>query len=359
MYLPETAQPPAPRLTRRGVGLAALIWVSYTVLYSSLIAREDGQPFVYVLLGQAIWNMVRALGFLPFWWLLVVRLGGVSWPGLAVAHTISAIAYGWLGLRTLLFQVTYTSPESVRNALEGVSQWIFFEGITIYTIQMAIVLGLLSRRRLHWREQQATQLMALARERELAALKAQVNPHFLFNALNAISATISQQPGRARDMIAELAELMRYSLSSSKRHLVPLGDEVDFTRAYLAMEASRFSDRLRVDYDVDPALLDLQVPPMILQPLVENAVKHGIAPSEDGGAITVRVARANGHVHLRVEDTGVGPGHSAPGTGIGLDNTQARLARLYGPAASLTAAPTEPRGYRVDIAIPYAPTSTS
>ena len=156
-------------------------------------------------------------------------------------------------------------------------------------------------------------------------------------------------------MLAGLGGLLRYALDSSRREWVPLAEEVDFVQAYLAVERRRFPDRLAVRYDIDPAALEVPVPPMLLQPLVENAVRHGIAPSEAGGTITVRIAAAEGGLDVSVADTGVGAGApaSGDGAGIGLAHTDARLRRLYGPDAALHATPRSP-GFEVRFRLPQS-----
>jgi LytS/YehU family sensor histidine kinase len=158
-------------------------------------------------------------------------------------------------------------------------------------------------------------------------------------------------------MIAKLAGLMRYALDSAERDRVSLREELDFVGRYLDLERHRFSDRLEahVDVEVPDDALDTPVPPMVLQPLVENALRHGIAPSEAGGRVTVRVTERDDRLRVRVEDTGVGPDPgSAPAEadGTGLANTSTRLEHTYGPDAALHTAENDPTGFAVWFSIP-------
>ena len=202
-------------------------------------------------------------------------------------------------------------------------------------------------------ERQALSLEVLAREAELRALRAQVDPHFLFNALNSIAALATGDGARAREMCLSLAELLREGLRLGGEAWIPLERELALADRYLAIEQVRFGSRLRVERRVDPAGADWPVPPLILQPLVENAVTRGIAGLVDGGtvALTVR-ARAEG---LTVEvdnpfDTSAGEG----GEGVGLANVRARLAAAYGEGASMTVQRDGGR-FRVVLALPVKP----
>jgi two-component sensor histidine kinase len=173
---------------------------------------------------------------------------------------------------------------------------------------------------------------------ELAALQARINPHFFFNTLNTISSLLEEEPRRAEEIVETLADLFRYTFRATESGPVPLSDELDFVQSYLTIERARFSDRLRVVREVDPATLSVRVPGLILQPLVENAVAHGIAPLKRGGTIRI-VARVEGEALLvEVGDDGVGPppgGVELIREGHGLGNVRQRLATLYGERGSI------------------------
>lgn len=348
---------PKPRITWKGFGIAAGLWILYTLLYSALIARAEDIPFVYAVTSQGFQSTILALFSIPVWWITIRRMDGMHWGWILGAHLVLAPLYAWSSLESYLGLMRMNAGEAVLREIMAQYQWILFAHFTLYIVQFAIYHTVRSVQRLRLKEQQAAELMTLAHERELEALKAQVNPHFLFNTLNSISATVKTDPDEAREMISELAHLLRYALDSAKNDWVTLEGEVTFAKAYLTLESHRFSDRLQVDYDIDSEILDTPVPPMVLQPLVENAVKHGIAPSERGGTITLRIHQSNEHVQVHVEDTGSGlNGENDPlaeeTEGLGLANTNARLTQTYGPEAALHTNADASEGFEVWFTIP-------
>jgi two-component system, LytTR family, sensor kinase len=191
---------------------------------------------------------------------------------------------------------------------------------------------------------------------QLSALKGQLQPHFLFNTLNAIMVLVRQQRGRhAEDTLARLSDLLRCVLDDVDSQEVPLRRELEYVRLYLGIEQLRFQDRLRVDIVVDPAILDAALPHMALQPLVENAIGHGIGRRAAAGRIQIRAVRAGDTLEVRVMDDGPGfPATSgADRPGIGLANTRARLVQLYGDAARLTTENAPDGGAMVTLVVPY------
>jgi signal transduction histidine kinase len=180
------------------------------------------------------------------------------------------------------------------------------------------------------------QLEVAARDAQLSALNAQIHPHFLFNALNSLRALIPEDPARARDLVTELAELMRYALQAERRERVPLAEELAVVEGYLRLEAARFEDRLRWRIDAGDDVRRTLIPPMVLQTLVENAVKHGIASLPEGGTVVVSGRCEGTSVRLRVTN----PGRLAMARegGIGLANVEQRLRLRYDGRSSLTLA---------------------
>jgi sensor histidine kinase YesM len=205
---------------------------------------------------------------------------------------------------------------------------------------------------------QASELARQLAAAQLSALKMQLQPHFLFNTLGAIIVLIQQQKmAEAEAMVARLGDLLRLSLDDVDAQEVPLWRELEFLRLYLAIEEVRFKDRLRVHVAAEPGLSDALVPHMVLQPIVENAVRHGLGQSEEAVSIHVSAARRDGSLALVVSDDG--PGLQPPRLeqpGIGLANTRSRLGRLYGDGAGLMAENTAPHGARVTITLPLRTT---
>jgi signal transduction histidine kinase len=187
-------------------------------------------------------------------------------------------------------------------------------------------------RDLREKQLRSAELESLLREAQLRALRSQLNPHFLFNTLHSIAELVHEDPNLAEQLILRLGELLRKVLASSGRQEVTLAEEIEFIKAYLDIEQMRLGDRLRVEWDVAQDVLCLKVPSLVLQPLVENAVQHGIAALNWPGELPIRAWRENGFLHLQVRDTG--PGLPMPGeatnAGIGLSNTEARLRTIFG-----------------------------
>lgn len=356
----DDAQPslPAPRITWRGVSIATGLWLLYTMLLAAIITQAEGAPFKWALVGQFSESLIMALASVPIWWLVVRRMDGMHWGWILTAHLLLAPLYTW-GTVELYLEVSrlQASQETIEALLETYP-WLVVTHATMYVIQFALYHLIRSVQRLQLKEQQATEYLAQARRQELAALKAQVNPHFLFNTLNSISATLKRDPDQAREMIAKLAGMMRYALDSSNRELVSLREEISFARQYLDLESHRFSDRLDARVEVEPEgeALDTPLPPMVLQPLVENALRHGIGRNEEGGTVWVRVTSEGEEVSVCVKDTGAGPDTDAPlaseSEGMGLANTSTRLEHTYGPDAALHTAQNEPTGFKVWFSIP-------
>lgn len=178
------------------------------------------------------------------------------------------------------------------------------------------------------------ELKILASKAELRALRAQINPHFLFNTLNTIASLVRRAPNKAEETVEMLSDVFRYTLAKSGTDFVPLLEEINFIKAYLEVEKARFGDKLQVDISVDPEVEKVKVPSMILQPLVENAIKHGIAPKLEGGKIWISASRENGFLNLEVKDNGVGFDRSKSerlyNDGIGLKNVRDRIQAIYG-----------------------------
>ena len=209
-------------------------------------------------------------------------------------------------------------------------------------------------RRYRDRERRTLQLETQLTRAQLEALKNQLHPHFLFNTLNTISALIHRDVEAADRVVSRLGDLLRLSLQEGEQE-VTLAQELSFLQHYLDIQHTRFQDRLRVEQDVEPGLLDALVPSLILQPLVENAVRHAIEPRSAAGLIAIRARRANGRISLEVSDDGPGmsPLKSGGCAGIGLNNTRARLEQLYGSEQRFTLANRDEGGVLVRMEFPF------
>jgi hypothetical protein len=232
------------------------------------------------------------------------------------------------------------SPNTfVRDLGAMLALWVSVIGATsIWTI---LYVALTAQRRSREKE---VHLQLAVSEAELRALEAQINPHFLFNCLNSIRGLVLENPALAQDMITRFANILRYNLQRDMRHTVPLASEVEVVSDYLALESVRLEERLRINMTIEPAAAEVPIPPLLLQSLVENAVKHGIAPLAAGGDLVITARLDGDTLRLEVGNPGRVTEGRPDGAGVGLANTRERLRILYGSRASLR---LENRGDRV------------
>jgi LytS/YehU family sensor histidine kinase len=226
--------------------------------------------------------------------------------------------------------------------------------LLLYVLIVGAAHAVIYARRARERERQSARLAAQLTEAKLAALRSQLQPHFLFNALGAIAELMHRDVEAADRMIVRLSRLLRQSLDEGGAREVPLEHELGILEPYLELEKLRLGDRLSVTLEIDPAARAARVPALVLQPLVENAIRHGIAPRRAPGTVAIRARRDAGALLLEIEDDGAGLGGDRPG-GIGLTNTRARLAELYGDASALELEGAPGRGTRVRLSIPQPP----
>ena len=229
---------------------------------------------------------------------------------------------------------------------------------TIFSIHLIFVLGWIllylgyhNLRRVHLAEAEKLRLELAMRETELSALRAQLNPHFLFNSLNSLRALITENPPRAQQAVTRLAALLRHTLQLSRARTTSLEDELEATKHYLELESLRFESRLRYEIDSDVRLSDVAVPPMLIQNLVENAIKHGIARLPEGGSVRVAVRGSSQDLHIQVTNTGTladEPGQR----GIGLTNSLERLRLMFGKRVSFQLRQLEPTEVACDVIVP-------
>jgi two-component system, LytTR family, sensor kinase len=296
----------------------------------------------------AAWGTNRFLWFYSGWALWAFLTPIVAWLvrrftveryGLlrvGVLHVLSCagLVFFQEGLLAALSRVI--GPYSLRKmtwgaaALDLVTKSAFLDTM-VYVMTAGVLLAIDLRRRLRAQELTGARLQAELAKAELDALRVQLHPHFLFNTLNAISMLVRKGEGdTAVRMIAGLSDLLRLALATAGQQEVPLRQELDFLERYLSLQQIRFPDRLQIQMRIDPDTLEARVPSLVLQPLAENAVRHGIAPSIAGGSVEVAAVREGEQLVLRVRDTGVGlsPGSESAG-GVGLRNVRARLQHLY------------------------------
>jgi signal transduction histidine kinase len=332
-----------------GLAFAGQLYLTQTKLgtpvsWAFAVTRSLADWYVFALLS---WPALRLARRFP--------LGDAPTPWLAALHLVAGFVFSlvWMLLRAGVAVGLEQRPfaETLRHAL--VATLVFNVLVYWVTIVVAHAFGFYERMR--ERERRGLELEKRLAESRLQALQMQLNPHFLFNALHGVSALMYRDVDAADRMLVRLSELLRHALDRSEAQRVPLRDELAFLDRYLELEQIRFAGRLKVNREVADATGDALVPNLILQPLVENAIKHGLASMIQPGTITLRAARLpDQRLRLEVEDNGVGLGQGQlGGTGIGLTNCRARLRQLYGDRAQLQLGPGDLGGVRVTLELPF------
>ncbi len=281
-----------------------------------------------------------------------------AWKKPLAVHAAGAIAFGLAHLlilgvvRTRFLPLRWGATDPVTWLLSTLWSLQAQAEVLAYAGVVAAGHGFEAISRARAQELRTARLQTELTEARLGALQSQLQPHFLFNTLNAIDVLIEEEPTQAKGILLRLAGLLRSSLDD-RRLERPLGAELEHLRSYLDIEQMRLGERLRVAWDIGANLDDALVPSLLLQPLVENALIHGIAPRSGPGKISIAARQGEGGLELAVDDDGVGIDKAA-GEGIGLGNTRRRLAELYGAEQELCVSPREGGGVTVLVRIPWA-----
>lgn len=348
---------PLARIQLREVGIVLLVYLVLYWLYALTLTINESaytdltfqQLLNNNLISEAIDYGLKGLLTLPIWYFFFRVIPHVNWKIKLVLH-----AFTWV-LFVMIWQYLYYGVlESMgRGHLQGSSQiWDLYIPALIYIIQF----GMFHAYDYYMRNLQLQKNEAALREAtlasELAAIKAQINPHFLYNAFNTISASVPVEMETTREMIAQLADLFRYQLQASREPWVSLHEEWSFTEKYIGLEKLRMGSRLKTRWVIDPSCLDQQVPSMILQPLIENAIKHGLSPKIEGGTLEVSIQQKDGLLEVEIKDDGVGMAEAKEkkDSGIGLANTQLRLQKMNGEG--LLILPNHPSGVIIQFKMP-------
>jgi two-component sensor histidine kinase/phosphatidylglycerophosphate synthase len=261
------------------------------------------------------------------WWLLTAAVLGI----LVLYNLANSAIVEWLQMYNPRTKVSVEKRFLANLILDSplVLVWV-----SIYYLWHYVELGTTA-------EIQKVRLESLVKELELKTIKSHINPHFIFNALNSIRALVDENPERARTAITELSNILRSSMQAEKLETVPFERELNIVKDYLALEHIRFEDRLQIEYDIDEDTLDQPVPPMMLQTLVENAIKHGISKQKVGGLVRVISDYRDNHHELIVQNTGQLNGNTTNGDGFGINSTRNRLKLLFGGKATFEIRNTE------------------
>jgi two-component system LytT family sensor kinase len=304
----------------------------------------------------------------PFYWLWALLtpailglarrfpLDRARWKRSLAVHAGASVALSAVQLLVagaLLYAVVQSGgTSSLSWALGSFFRLNFHANILTYAALVALAWAAETYAKYRDRELAASRLQTQLVSAELGALKMQLQPHFLFNTLNAIAALLKPKPDAAESMVLQLAEFLRLTLRNTGRAEVTLREELDFLERYLAIEKTRFGDRLSTRFRIRSDVLDARVPNLLLQPLVENAIRHGIARDASAGRLEVGATREGGRLLLRVADDGPGLGSAPVVEGIGLTNTRERLRHLFGDDFSLSYANVSGGGFAIALAFP-------
>lgn len=295
--------------------------------------------------------LLKFIVIIPFWWLYFRRLKDWSIRDKILLHfcTLPMYVFIWINLY-------YTTCDVLDlGHLTGVaSVWDLYIPTLIYFIQFGILHVYDYYKKLQKEKELAASLRQIALQSELSALKAQINPHFLYNVFNTISASVPPAQEKTRIMIATLSDLFRYQLKASKVELVTIAEEVEFIQKYLDLEKERFGDRLDYHLHLSSDIMQEKIPPLLIQPLVENAIKHGISNQVKGGRLDLYIAKKEGELQIEVKDSGPGINTADIASllqkGVGLSNTHDRLEKMYGQGVQFKK--NTPKGLKVYFSIP-------
>jgi two-component system, LytTR family, sensor histidine kinase AlgZ len=329
-----------PLLTRNRLGLYLLAWVPLTATSIYVLVIRGTLSWLqatalavtvflfYAFLCLSAWYPCRAtpLGRVTFMRLLLTHLIAAGIMSFVWTQAGGALAYGIVGPEKF---------DAMRRAFQPQLNSIFTIGVLLYLLSVAFHYVLIAMEASRQAEARAMEVSIQARGAELKVLKAQINPHFLFNSLNSISALTSIDPSRARDMCVLLGDFLRLTLGLGEKTSVRFSEELDLLQKYMAIEKVRFGARLTVLEEIQEESKACQLPPLLLQPLLENAVKHGIACLPEGGQVRLAAQRQNGRLDILVENSWDPDSPPRRSGGLGLKNVQRRLEARYGKDASL------------------------
>jgi signal transduction histidine kinase len=299
--------------------------------------RMPLHPRPVVVLENVLDGWFWALITLPIFWLAMrFQFTRRRWPLAVAVHAVCATA---TALGNILYDMGMVKVlEKSASEFSGYFRVVFFTNFQWYLLLVAGAYMLENLSRLRDREVQAAQLGERLAQARLEALKMQIQPHFLFNTLHTISELIHEDPDAAERMITRLGDLLRLTVDNAQAHEVTLAQEMDFLEAYLEIQRTRFHDRLEVHLNVADDVREALVPNLLLQPLVENAIRHGTASTGGLGVILVKAVRVDGRLRMEVHDNGTGPQRpERPRSrqGVGVKNTRQRLEQMYGADALL------------------------
>lgn len=325
-------------------------WLAIALLFAVQSAAQRGVPLLPRAIVTSVVSFLPCMLLTPVIWAIAARFR--FGPGDRLrslgAHALGLAGYvtvggGLMGALVWLLPWSSRSVPIWERVIESMAWFVAYDVLS-YTMVAAATLALLLSTEARARSIATAKLEGQLAEARLHVLSAQLQPHFLFNTLNAISALVREDPAKAERLLVRLSELLRQSLRAGGQPQTSLESELDFLEKYVEVQEARFGERLIVTFEVDSDVLDARVPNLILQPLVENAIRHGIAPRAGPGTVHIAAKRAGDQVFLSVSDDGLGFPRERVQEGIGLRNTRARLQELYGENHAFVLSSRRPGG---------------
>ncbi|WP_380874254.1 sensor histidine kinase [Sphingomonas sp. DBB INV C78] len=325
------------------VPLTVALWLFMLLIFLPAILSRHPNDWAGVALDSSTVMLSMVLGFILF----AIFRGTTTWPGLPRTVLLVAATFG-IALGHTMFDLLFTAwvAEHFNETWSNIpvnfarASGSLLNYVCVFTVNVALFQLAFTQRRAMTRERQLVAAENAAQRSELEALRLQLNPHFLFNTLNAISALIvTRRNEDAEEMTDKLSNFLRASLACDPTELVPLEEELDLTADYLGIEAVRFGERLRVEISCAPAARSVHVPGLLIQPLVENAIKYGVARSAQPVTISIDASIDGNNLCLSIANDGGAnlPSVKTTGAGVGLRNVRRRLEALYGERANLKA----------------------
>lgn len=312
-----------------------LFWTAIALSFAINSHFAQKFPWREAILGSLGDWYSRALLALPILWLARrFQFHQRNWLATGLLHLFASIFFAgfWIILRAAIAQIEfhiYGYPANFSGVFVDLFTRSFHLNLWIYWVILSVSHAFDYYRKLSERDLKTAELERSLTQAKLRALQSQLNPHFLFNTLHTISALMHIDVEKADRMVAKLSDLLRYALDNTDEHVIPLRDEIAFLKRYLEIEQTRFGDRLTVTMDIPEDTLNAEVPNLILQPIVENAIRHGIEPHAKPGKIHLSARREKGELILQVRDNGAGLRPNNTREGIGTSNTRQRLQQLY------------------------------
>lgn len=352
-----------PKVWKRAY-LLLCIWYAINYSVGTILEYQIERPHTYIFwnalsLFEAHCVLMAGIFFYCNW--LFKYNVYIQIAGHVLGVTLYFLVIGSLSYYLEDYVEGFTYFENWKAHLVQLLKWEGLHFHDQYIITVGVYYVIRYFQGLQKQEEEKSKLNIKNREMQISLLKSQINPHFLFNTLNSINTLIGSSKEQARRVITQLSDIFRYALDSHGDEMVRLVHELDFIDNYIRIQQVRFGDRLKFVKQVDFSCLGVRIPPMILQPLVENSVKYGIAPKEEGGTIVLTVKRFNTMIFFEVKDDGLGSNAKkvmdGSSSGVGLKNTDQRLKSIFGPGSGLRIRSNE-WGYSVSFFIPYEEENT-